>query len=186
MSPTQQRRGRLLRPTIAVDAVFAAVAAVVLLKDLTLGRFGPRQHPQEVRRRRDLLLERPYRCNKWSGPERDGRTSHDGHWTEIAIDYRQGQYRCAKCHADTHPQERRSCSSAVLPRNAFTVICGLSKDETINGTQDESTNHSCRSQGVNWQFRLGLLKLLCVDAVVEGHLPQSSGNMRLKLMKAEH
>ena len=76
MSPTQQRRGRLLRPTIAVDAVFAAVAAVVLLKDLTLGRFGPRQHPQEVRRRRDLLLERPYRCNKWSGPERDGRTSH--------------------------------------------------------------------------------------------------------------
>lgn len=61
---------------MAVDAVLAAVAAVVLLKDLTLGQFGPRQYPQEVGRRRDLPLERPDRCNKWSGPERDGRTSH--------------------------------------------------------------------------------------------------------------
>lgn len=60
---------------MAVDAVFATVAAVVLLI-LTFGRFGPRQYPQEVGRRRYLLLERPDRCNKWSGPERDGRTSH--------------------------------------------------------------------------------------------------------------
>ena len=115
--------------------------------------------------------------------DRHLHTLTDGHWTEIAEDYGKGQHRCAKCHSNTHPQKRGS--SAVSPGNTFTVICGLSKDEAIKGTQDQSTNHSCHSQGVNWQFRLGLLKLLYVDAVIGGRLPLSSGNMRLKLMKAE-